>query len=577
MQTFAFSACDPIAPTGAVGTAPVESMQDGGISERSFASHLAAQTTKQSNNPNAANPNAVNPNAVNPNAVNPETDSQETAEESSSFDPSTTAAGPGTASQPNISSPLTAGPALTAWAATNDTTVVLTSVQAAAYPLPKAETAPIQILQDILTENDTDDNPLFKSTQTTVSSDHQHQQKTAQSAIGSSTETLQHQALTEAKQQNLQGTVTQIKAQQPTLTATQLQQVLSNAKFFSGAATSAPQDSQTDEAFRQDSMMQWSATFSDLAPQHARAAKVLHLAGFKSNIGSNGNDLINGQISPTPGMVTQTEEGQVITVYQSSVVEEVATQHIGSGPLPTTDPSGRYHDTTSKYIHSNLPNEPTKTVLADSEGQLANDTANQKETGKPATGEPLTKADSPFSDNTPYTLLSFESSAASSFASTRVPVDTAAMMRLPSGATVPENAAMDQVIHFFTTNRHLESGSVTLSLHPRELGALRMEIKVDQDTIRAHIVTQTPQAQEALDKHLPRLREALEQQGLFLHEVEITIAANSQYDGSHFQHNEGRHQLGKEYRSPSRQAVFSLHEEEEETLWTSNQTLSVKA
>ncbi len=46
-----------------------------------------------------------------------------------------------------------------------------------------------------------------------------------------------------------------------------------------------------------------------------------------------------------------------------------------------------------------------------------------------------------------------------------------------------------------------------------------MEIKVEQDNIKAHIIAQNPQAQEMIDRHPPRLREALELQGLNLQQI----------------------------------------------------------
>jgi flagellar hook-length control protein FliK len=120
-----------------------------------------------------------------------------------------------------------------------------------------------------------------------------------------------------------------------------------------------------------------------------------------------------------------------------------------------------------------------------------------------------------------------------------------AMLRLPSGLMVPEGTVIEQLITHFSANRRLESGSISLQLHPRELGALRMEIKVEQDNIKAHITVQNPQAQEMIDRHLPRLREALEQQGLFLQQVEVTLAAEDNANGRRFQDNHPQQQAGR--------------------------------
>ena len=116
-----------------------------------------------------------------------------------------------------------------------------------------------------------------------------------------------------------------------------------------------------------------------------------------------------------------------------------------------------------------------------------------------------------------------------------------AVQRLPSGLIVPDTAVMDQVLAHLSLQRRLASTTVHLRLNPQELGELRMEIKVEQDNIKAHIIAQNPQAQEMIDRHLPRLREALEQQGLHLQQVSVTLAGGDHADSQRFHDNFNRH------------------------------------
>ncbi|WP_028579364.1 flagellar hook-length control protein FliK [Desulfogranum japonicum] len=344
--------------------------------------------------------------------------------------------------------------------------------------------------------------------------------------------------------------------EQVTLTTTQLQQIIDSmatptaTTATTATAASQPLQASQETAGQQVVVEQWSATF-------ANTQQTAQNKGMQQQT--------NGLLNNSPQLSTQTAEGQVITVYQSTITEEVAAKTMASGQPLTTDPSGQRQDATSNYIHSNLPNNSVKAVLNEQEQQLADDTGQQNNPEKGFTGEQLHKTETLFRSDNTFTPLNFDSQSPSTSSTSQASATTTTMMRLPSGATVPESSVMDQVVHYFNNNRKLESGSVTLSLHPRELGELRMEIKVDQDNIRAHITTQTPQAQEALDRHLPKLREALEQQGLFLNEIEISIAASNDYDGSHFQQNEERHQLGKNYRSTASQDTFSLNEEGEDS------------
>jgi flagellar hook-length control protein FliK len=156
------------------------------------------------------------------------------------------------------------------------------------------------------------------------------------------------------------------------------------------------------------------------------------------------------------------------------------------------------------------------------------------------------------------------------------PMTDGATVRLPSGLAVPGEAVVDQMIAHFSVNKRLESGTVSLKLNPQELGELRMEIKVSQDNIKAHIIAQNPQAQEMIGLHLPRLREALEQQGLHLQQVEVTIAANDNTSREQYQGNTGRQQLNQSGHNS--RPVFSLDtgEDSGESVHSSNK-LSVLA
>ncbi len=68
-----------------------------------------------------------------------------------------------------------------------------------------------------------------------------------------------------------------------------------------------------------------------------------------------------------------------------------------------------------------------------------------------------------------------------------------------------------------------EGGRVTLRLYPEELGEVQLDLRVEKDGVRAFLQTQTVQAQEVLERHIPRLREALEQQGLRLDELQVSL------------------------------------------------------
>ncbi len=65
-------------------------------------------------------------------------------------------------------------------------------------------------------------------------------------------------------------------------------------------------------------------------------------------------------------------------------------------------------------------------------------------------------------------------------------------------------------------------GRMVLRLHPAELGALRIELMVEGDKVRANLHAQTQQVQEVLERNLGQLRSALAEQGLKIDHFQVS-------------------------------------------------------
>jgi len=96
-------------------------------------------------------------------------------------------------------------------------------------------------------------------------------------------------------------------------------------------------------------------------------------------------------------------------------------------------------------------------------------------------------------------------------------------LRLSSGFLVPEEQLVDQVVGRLSIGRGRESSSMTMKLHPEELGEIRLSLLVEKETVKAQLVVQSQQIQEVLDRHMPKLRDALAQQGLKLEDVQVSV------------------------------------------------------
>jgi flagellar hook-length control protein FliK len=103
------------------------------------------------------------------------------------------------------------------------------------------------------------------------------------------------------------------------------------------------------------------------------------------------------------------------------------------------------------------------------------------------------------------------------------PVQTGSELRLPSGQTVDEFRIVEQIVSRIQPSRPQEPGRIHIKLHPEELGEVKLNLVLDQDRVKAQLTAQSQQVQEVLERHLPRLRDALEQQGFKLDQLQVSV------------------------------------------------------
>ncbi len=97
---------------------------------------------------------------------------------------------------------------------------------------------------------------------------------------------------------------------------------------------------------------------------------------------------------------------------------------------------------------------------------------------------------------------------------------------------VPDSQIFDQVVTHLSGSSRGESGRMVLRLHPAELGALRIELMVEGDRVRANLHAQTQQVQEVLERNLGQLRSALAEQGLKVDHFQVSSdARQNQHQG----------------------------------------------
>jgi len=282
----------------------------------------------------------------------------------------------------------------------------------------------------------------------------------------------------------------------------------------------------------------------------------------------DGQDEVNGPL------LVQNKFGQIITIEQSkeSTVSPMVTTSVAGQQIAHQESNNL--DFTGRYIHSHLPNK-TEGMAATQTGNAAMNSdqsqsslfggGNQdihtmqagNQTGGMQEATPLSATTSPLSFS--YHMNNVQNS----ITGTIITPTGESAYQLSSGSYVPDSTVVDQITAHFSVNNRLETSSVNLKLNPQELGELRMEIKVEHDNVKAHIVAQSPHAQEMIDRHVSRLREALEQQGLHLNEIEVTVADNDNAAGERFENNEAWQQSQQSTHRKNMQTDFTLEQDDE--------------
>jgi flagellar hook-length control protein FliK len=100
-----------------------------------------------------------------------------------------------------------------------------------------------------------------------------------------------------------------------------------------------------------------------------------------------------------------------------------------------------------------------------------------------------------------------------------------------SWMSTQENAIVNQVMQRFHINPNSPSSKIVVKLYPEELGELKIDVQMKDGALKANIVTQTQQAQQALEKYIPKLKSFMEQQGLTVDDILVTN--NSDDVGGH--------------------------------------------
>lgn len=123
------------------------------------------------------------------------------------------------------------------------------------------------------------------------------------------------------------------------------------------------------------------------------------------------------------------------------------------------------------------------------------------------------------------------------------------ILRLPSGQVIEERRVFDQIAGQIRTSASGDFGKTTLRLYPEELGEVKLDLTIENDRLRASLSAQTSQVQELLERYLPRLREALEQQGLRIESLQVNVDSQRGENGNWKQQQFSEQLMGRQQKT----------------------------
>jgi flagellar hook-length control protein FliK len=124
-------------------------------------------------------------------------------------------------------------------------------------------------------------------------------------------------------------------------------------------------------------------------------------------------------------------------------------------------------------------------------------------------------------------------------------------IRLASGEFMSENQIVNQVMDRIAVERSGNLNRIVVKMNPEELGEVKLALTMEKDQLRAQLLTQNQQVQEILQKHLPKLHEALSQQGLKLEDIQVGVDSNRHSDQGAFANHRQPDSFRRHFNAPA--------------------------
>ena len=282
---------------------------------------------------------------------------------------------------------------------------------------------------------------------------------------------------------------------------------------------------------------------------------------------NNGSIIINRDNNPLTSTKSQTDTLQNLSnpLLADSENGEIQARQIGITPISADDtPVASQKAAKLEGAHQNISEQYLNAKLGESKNSnsenLQQNNSQQKGAEQQGKNDLQTLA-----NGLPETAVSEGKVAATPFGqqlglNTSTTQATSYEGKMAPGAEipVPEKEMVNNLIQRFNVNPRLQTSKLTMQLHPAELGALKIDLLVKGDSIQANIVAQSQQIIDTLEKHMPRLRSVLQEQGFSIDSFEISMDGDGGNQKELFQEHFNSQQQGFTFNKSSSQQPESF-------------------
>ena len=226
---------------------------------------------------------------------------------------------------------------------------------------------------------------------------------------------------------------------------------------------------------------------------------------------------LNQSLGSHPTVVSPNND-EVAQLNSSSILPETIFRQNSESPQPALR-----QDIQAQYLN-------TKPAPADKQMENQSNTDNAQQDNSAAKQQSSSSQLSPSTNSTSDAALTNNGFSAQVQGALQPLTETSATAPTQSSPTpfmVQEDDVIQQLLQRFTLNSRLQTSKMSLKLHPAELGELKIEVVIKQDSLKANIFAQTQQAHDIIDKHLPRLKAILQEQGLTVDELFVFLESDS--------------------------------------------------